>query len=99
MVVVAPGWPKVHCFWDLVNLSSKPPLQLLHWPHLLKQPFMQKYHQNDTYKMDPTHNLDSLESFFEQVYESRSSIFEFRCQPNRTYYVRAVLISYLLSKI
>ena len=46
MIVVAPGWPRMHWFWDLVNLSTKPPLQLPHWPHLLKQPFNQKYHQN-----------------------------------------------------
>ena len=46
MIVVAPGWPRMHWFWDLVNLSTKPPLQLPHWPHLLKQPFSQKFHQN-----------------------------------------------------
>ena len=26
MIVVAPGWPRMHWFWDLVNLSTKPPL-------------------------------------------------------------------------
>ena len=46
MIVVAPGWLRMHWFWDLVNLSTKPPLQLPHWPHLLKQPFSQKFHQN-----------------------------------------------------
>ena len=46
MIVVAPGWPRMHWFWDLVNLSTKPPLQLPHCPHLLKQPFSQKFHQN-----------------------------------------------------
>ena len=49
MIVVAPGWPMMHWFWDLVNLSTKPPLQLPHWPHLLKQPFSHKYHQNLLY--------------------------------------------------
>ena len=24
MIVVAPGWPRVHWFWDLVSLSTKP---------------------------------------------------------------------------
>ena len=35
--------------WDLVNLSTKPPLQLSHWPHQLKQLFSQKFHQNLMY--------------------------------------------------
>ena len=49
MIVVAPGWTRLHWFWDLVNLSTKSPLQLPHWPHLLKQPFSQKFHQNLMY--------------------------------------------------
>ena len=44
MIVVAPWWPMMHWFWDLVNQSTKRPLQLLHWSQ--KQPFSQKYHQN-----------------------------------------------------
>ena len=44
MIVVAPRWSMMHWFWDLVNQSTKPPLQLLHWSQ--KQPFSQKYHQN-----------------------------------------------------
>ena len=44
MIVMAPGWPMMHWFWDLVNQSTKPPLQLLHWSQ--KQPFSQKCHQN-----------------------------------------------------
>ena len=49
MIVVASGWPRMHWFWDLVNLSTKPPLQLPHWPHLLKQLSSQKYYQNLLY--------------------------------------------------
>ena len=26
MIVVAPGWPRMHWFWGLVNLSTKPPI-------------------------------------------------------------------------
>ena len=44
MIVVAPWWPMMYWFWDLVNQSTTPPLQLLHWSQ--KQPFSQKYHQN-----------------------------------------------------
>ena len=44
MIAVAPGWPMMHWFWDLVNQSTKPLLQLLHWSQ--RQPFSQKYHQN-----------------------------------------------------
>ena len=43
IIVVAPGWPRMHWFLDLVNLSTKPPLQLSHWPHLLKQPFSHEH--------------------------------------------------------
>ena len=44
MIVVAPWWPMMYWSWDLVNQSTKPPLQLLHWSQ--KQPFSHKYHQN-----------------------------------------------------
>ena len=63
MILVAPGWPRMQWFWDLVNLSTKPPLQLPHWPHLLKQLFSQKFHQNLMYlnlhvwHLDTTQNL------------------------------------------
>ena len=44
MIVVARWWPMMYWVWDLVNQSTTPPLQLLHWSQ--KQPFSQKYHQN-----------------------------------------------------
>ena len=62
MIVVAPGWPRVHWFWDLVNLSTKPSLQLPHWPHLLKQPFSQKFHQNLMYLNLHVWHLDTTQS-------------------------------------
>ena len=71
MIIVAPGWSRMHWFWDLVNLSTKPPLQLSHGPHLLKQPFSQKFHQNLVYLnmhvLAPRYHSESLESFSEQV--------------------------------
>ena len=62
MIVVAPGWPRMHWFWDLVNLSTKPPLQLPHWPHLLKQPFSQKFHQNLMYLNLHVWHLDTTQN-------------------------------------
>ena len=37
MIVLAPGWPGMPWFWDLVDLSTRVPLQLPHWKTLLKQ--------------------------------------------------------------
>ena len=62
MVVVAPGRPMMHWFWDLVNLSTKPPLQLPHWPHLLKQLFSLKYHQNLLYLNLQVWHLDTTQN-------------------------------------
>ena len=38
------------------------PLQLPHWPHLLKQPFSQKYHQNLLYLHLHVWHLDATQS-------------------------------------
>ena len=65
MIVVAPGWPRMHWFWYLVNLSTKPPLQLPHWHHLLKQLFSQIH----VWHLDTTQKSESLESFSEQMAE------------------------------
>ena len=64
MIVVAPGWPMMHWFWDLVNLSTKPLLQLPHWPHLLKQPFSHKCHQNLLYLNLHVWHLDTIQNHF-----------------------------------
>ena len=63
MFVVPPEWAMMHWFWDLVNLSTKPPLQLPHWPHLLKQLFSQKYHdQNLLYLNLHVWHLDTTQN-------------------------------------
>ena len=36
MIVLAPGWPGMPWFWDLVDLLTRVPLQLPHWKTLLK---------------------------------------------------------------
>ena len=59
MIVVAPGWPGMSWFWDLIELSTKPPLLLPHWETLLKQPFSQRFHQNLQYLNLHVWHLDS----------------------------------------
>ena len=45
---VAPGWPNMPWFWDLVTMSSQIPLSLPFLPNLLTQPFNQIPHRNLT---------------------------------------------------
>ena len=45
VILIAPGWPNIPWFWDLVALSSQIPLSL---PNLLTQPFSQTPHRNLT---------------------------------------------------
>ena len=46
IIVVAPGWPRMPWFWDLVQLSTKIPLQLLVSTTLLKQSHNYVLHSN-----------------------------------------------------
>ena len=43
IILIAPGWPNMPWFWDLVTMSSQIPLSL---PNLLTQPFNQTPHRN-----------------------------------------------------
>ena len=43
IVLLAPGWPNMPWFWDLVAMSSQIPLYL---PNLVSQPFNQTLHRN-----------------------------------------------------
>ena len=63
MIVVASGWPGMSLFWDLIELSTKPPLLLPHWETLLKQPFSQRFHQNLQYLTLHVWHLDSRPQF------------------------------------
>ena len=45
LILIAPGWPNMPWFWDLVSMSSQIPLSL---PNLLTQPFNQTPHRNLT---------------------------------------------------
>ena len=48
LIVIAPGWPYMTWFWDLVEMSSHIPLLLPQLPNLLTQPFNQTPHRNLT---------------------------------------------------
>ena len=45
IILIAPGWPNMPWFWDLMAMSSQIPLSL---PNLLTQPFNQIPHRNLT---------------------------------------------------
>ena len=48
IILIAPGWPNMPWFWDLVIMSSQIPLSLPNLPNLLTQPFNQIPHRNLT---------------------------------------------------
>ena len=48
IILIAPGWPNMPWFWDLVAMSSEIPLSLPFFPNLLTQPFNQIPHRNLT---------------------------------------------------
>ena len=46
IILIAPGWPNLPWFWDLVAISSQIPFCLLNLPNLLTQPFNRTPHRN-----------------------------------------------------
>ena len=48
LIIIAPGWPNMTWFWDLVEMSSQVPLLLPQLPNLLTQPFNQTPHRSLT---------------------------------------------------
>ena len=48
VILIAPGWPNMPWFWDLVAMSSQIPFSLPNLPNLLTQPFNQIPHRNLT---------------------------------------------------
>ena len=46
IILIAPGWPNMPWFWDLVAMSSQTPLYLPNLPNLVSQPFNQTLHRN-----------------------------------------------------
>ena len=48
LILIAPGWPNMPWFWDLVTMSSQIPLSLPNLPNMLTQPFNQIPYRNLT---------------------------------------------------
>ena len=48
VILIAPGWPNMPWFWDIVELSSQIPLCLPSHPDLVTQPFNKARHRNLT---------------------------------------------------
>ena len=46
MILVAPGWPGMSWFWELIELATQPPLKLPLMENLLKQPHSNRFHTN-----------------------------------------------------
>ena len=46
IILIAPGWPNMPWFWDLVAMSSQIPLCLPSIPNLVSQPLNQVLHRN-----------------------------------------------------
>ena len=46
IIIIAPGWPNMSWFWDLVELSVQIPLCLTQQPDLLVQPFNGSHHRD-----------------------------------------------------
>ena len=63
MIVIAPGWPGMSWFWDLIDLSTKLPLTLPLWDHLLLQPNSRFRHRNLSYLNLHAWYLDSRQAF------------------------------------
>ena len=47
--MIAPGWPGMSWFWDLVNLPTELLLRLPLWVNLLTQPFSNRLHNKLAY--------------------------------------------------
>ena len=53
IIIIAPGWPEMPWFWDLVQLSTEIPLQLPVSTTLLKQSHIYVFHSNPQHLKPP----------------------------------------------
>ena len=99
IIMIAPGWPGMSWFWDLVDLSTRLPLRLPLWVNLLTQ--QQTSQQSDLPEsscLAPGVSHEYSERFSEEVakrikepqrhssrriYESRWSIFGKWCEESQ----------------
>ena len=68
LILIAPGWPGMPWFWDLVHLSVEIPLQLPASPNLLKQSSNQVFHNNP--QPQPPCLVSRSEQLQEQAFSS-----------------------------
>ena len=60
IVMIAPGWSGISCFWILVDLSTEFPLRLPLWVNLLTQLFRNRLHNNLAYLNFHAWHLESV---------------------------------------
>ena len=65
VILIAPGWPNMPWFWDLVDLSSQIPICLPSHPDLVSQPFNRARHRDLT-----SLNIPGAEALKEQGFSS-----------------------------
>ena len=97
IILIAPGWPNMPWFWDLVAMSSQNPLCL---PNLVSQPFNQTLHRNPSnlnlhawlLETQQSRSRDSLRQWqyeapqrgsTRSVYEAKWTIFTKWCLSNQ----------------
>ena len=81
-IMIAPGWPGMYWFWDLVDLSTKLPQRLPLWVKLLTQPFSNRLHNNLAYLNLHAWHLESVMNIQEDSqWRWRSELRSLRATP------------------
>ena len=82
IIMIAPGWPRMSWFWDLVDLSTKLHLRPPLWVNLLTQPFSNRLHNNLAYLNLHAWHLESAMNIQEDSQRRcRSKLWSFRGTP------------------
>ena len=96
IIVIAPGWPGMPWFWDLVQLSTEIPLQLPVSKTLLKQSHNYVFHSNpqhlnlhawclgvDSFSVEVAERIAAPQrSSTRTIYKSKWALFEKWCREN-----------------
>ena len=89
IIVIAPGWPGMPWFWDLVQLSTEIPLQLPVSTTLLKQSHNYVFHSNPQQLQEKGFSVEVAEriaapprSSTSTIYKSKWALFEKWCRKN-----------------
>ena len=79
IILIAPGWPNMPWFWDLVTMSNQIPLSLPNLPNRLSQPFNQipqKSYKPKSPRMAPRASVIKEQGFSETVEARIEALFE-----------------------